>query len=421
MKVFWSWQSDTPGKIGRHFVRQALSKAIEELKEAPDIEERSEIPAGLHIDHDREGVSGSPDLARLILEKIDQSAVVVADVTPVGTVSVAEHSAQPKKLINSNVAIELGYSLHALGDRAILMVLNDHYGGRSDLPFDLQAKAGPILFKLRPEADGPTIAKAENSLKGSLKAALRLCISKQLKATPIVALPPFRGIEPQEGKGRFVGTATPLGKSEATYQFESDPNLQVFMMDGPYFWFRLLPTESPEREWTLLDLETAAGQHRVRLSTILGHVGGRLKSPHGIARYQSSHPPLAETVSFLFRSGEAWSVDTTVLLPFHEQRYFMLNQVRKTLPQLAQNFADALVGLGLRPPFKWIAGIEGVEGYRLAFDTRAMSEPAYPPLGAESVVVEGTYSPGDEPSLIADAFSKRVFAECGRTMPQDLI
>lgn len=69
MKIFWSWQSDTPGKIGRHFVRRALSRAIEELKETPEIEERSEIPPGLHIDHDRKGVVGSPDLARLILPK----------------------------------------------------------------------------------------------------------------------------------------------------------------------------------------------------------------------------------------------------------------------------------------------------------------------------------------------------------------
>jgi hypothetical protein len=39
MKVFWSWQSDTPGKVGRHFVRDALNTAIERLKETPEIEE----------------------------------------------------------------------------------------------------------------------------------------------------------------------------------------------------------------------------------------------------------------------------------------------------------------------------------------------------------------------------------------------
>ena len=430
MKVFWSWQSDTPGKIGRHFVRQALTKAIEELKESPDIEERSEIPPALHIDHDREGVAGIPDLARLILGKIEQSAIFVADVTPVGTVSVAERGATIKRLINSNVAIELGYALHALGDRMILMVLNDHYGGRSDLPFDLQAKAGPITFTLPPDADGAAIARAEKSLKGTLKEALRLCISEHLESAPQPTPIPFQAKEPQEGEGRFRRRGTPLGRSEGVYPFQADPEIEVFMKDGPCFWFRLMPTRDPKRKWTTLEIENAAGSHRVRLKTIRGHGDDRLKAPDGIARCIAFNSSQAESVSFLFRTGEVWSVDTSLLptvplmqypLNTKPKRVFMLSEMRKNLPLLVSNFADTLIGLGLRPPFRWIAGIEGVEGYRLAFDTQQMNEPEYPPLGAESVVVEGEYSPGDDMALISDTFSERVFAECGRVMPQGLI
>jgi len=29
MKIFWSWQADTDGKTGRHFVRDALTEAVE--------------------------------------------------------------------------------------------------------------------------------------------------------------------------------------------------------------------------------------------------------------------------------------------------------------------------------------------------------------------------------------------------------
>lgn len=141
MKVFWSWQSDTPGKIGRHFVRGALDAAIQQLKEASEIGEPTEreTRSAMHLDQDRKGISGSPDLARVILEKIEAAAVFVADVTPVGLVP---REKEPKKLINSNVAIELGYALHALTDRALLMVMNEHYGTRADLPFDLQTKGG---------------------------------------------------------------------------------------------------------------------------------------------------------------------------------------------------------------------------------------------------------------------------------------
>src|SRR4051812_15217127 len=104
MKVFWSWQSDHPGKIARHFVRYALEQAINDLKQEPEIEEAGR---DVELDHDRKGVPGSPDLAAVILEKIRNSNVFVADVTPVGQVD----GSPEKRLINSNVAIELGYAL----------------------------------------------------------------------------------------------------------------------------------------------------------------------------------------------------------------------------------------------------------------------------------------------------------------------
>ena len=157
MKIFWSWQSDTPGKTGRHFIRQALGDAIEFLKAPDDVEEPIErdIRDALHLDHDRLGVSGSPDLAGLILQKIGASQVVVADVTPVSTFPARRTETEvipEKRNMNPNVAIELGYALHALSDRNVLMVLNTHYGDRSFLPFDLSHKAGPILYDLAPGA-----------------------------------------------------------------------------------------------------------------------------------------------------------------------------------------------------------------------------------------------------------------------------
>jgi hypothetical protein len=179
MKVFWSWQSDTPGKIGRHFVRDALNAAIERLKEPPEIEEPTarEARSAMHLDHDREGIPGSPDLARVILEKIDQSAVFVADVTPVAMTTTQTEKTQGKKVINPNVAIELGYALHAIGDRALLMVMNEHYGNRADLPFDLHSKAGPITFTLAPGADRKTITAVSRQLTSRLIEALELCIA----------------------------------------------------------------------------------------------------------------------------------------------------------------------------------------------------------------------------------------------------
>ncbi len=183
MKVFWSWQSDTPGKTGRHFVRDALNDAVETLRVANDVEEPSEREArdALHLDHDRKGLSGSPDLAPAIFKKIRETAVFVADVTLTGETIVEGRKnieGRKKRYINSNVAIEYGYALHALGDAAILMVQNRHYGDREDLPFDLKHKAGPLQYMLQPDATKAQIDAERARLKGEFVTALRPYLSR---------------------------------------------------------------------------------------------------------------------------------------------------------------------------------------------------------------------------------------------------
>ncbi len=152
MKIFWSWQSDTPGQIGRHLVRDALKAAVNELKETEDIEEA--VRGYLHLDQDIQGTTGSPDLASTIFGKIEKSEVVVADVTIVGKTD------EGKKLINSNVAIELGYALSECTDARLVLVFNTHYGTHEDLPFDLRHKGGAVVFGLDPRADRKEIAAA---------------------------------------------------------------------------------------------------------------------------------------------------------------------------------------------------------------------------------------------------------------------
>jgi len=69
------------GRDDGHFV-----DPVDQLKETVDIQEPTnrESREELHLDHDIQGMTGSPELARAILNKIDASQVVVADVTLVG-------------------------------------------------------------------------------------------------------------------------------------------------------------------------------------------------------------------------------------------------------------------------------------------------------------------------------------------------
>src|SRR5271166_5938410 len=185
MKVFWSWQSDTPGKTGRHFVRTVLTDAIKALKEPEDIEEPTERASreALHLDHDRQGVPGSPDLAPTIFAKIAAAAVFIADVTLVGSVDRPEDEKGPggaKRLVNSNVAIEYGYALRSLGDIAILMVQNTYYGNREALPFDKSTRPAPFnttwhpmppktMLQRRPESCGANSSRHFGRISGARK------------------------------------------------------------------------------------------------------------------------------------------------------------------------------------------------------------------------------------------------------------
>jgi len=173
MKIFWSWQCDTPGKTGRFLVRDALRDAIEKLREAPDIEDA--VRDALHLDQDIQGVTGSPDLARTIFGKIERSEVVVADVTLVGA------TGADKKLINSNVAIELGYALHARTEDNVLLVFNEYYGGHEDLPFDLRHKGGAIVFSLAADAGREDIETQKKALKDKFSAALKPFLERRVQ------------------------------------------------------------------------------------------------------------------------------------------------------------------------------------------------------------------------------------------------
>jgi hypothetical protein len=141
MKIFWSWQSDTPEQIGKYLVRDALKVAINRLKQAEDIDEPTRDD--LHLDQDTQGITGSPDLVPTIFGKIEKSEVIVADVTIVGKTD------EGKRLLNSNVAIELGYGLHACTDARMILVFNKHYGSYEHLPFDLRHKGSSFRSPTR--------------------------------------------------------------------------------------------------------------------------------------------------------------------------------------------------------------------------------------------------------------------------------
>src|ERR1035437_1745240 len=420
MKVFWSWQSDTPGKIGRHFIREALSAAIDELKVEAEVEE----PEGrdprfaLHLDQDRQGVPGSPDLARIILDKISVATVFVADVTSIGMAKNYRENAPGKKLINANVAIELGYALGTIGDGALLMVMNEHYGTRDDLPFDLKAKAGPLLFRLAPEATKDDIAAASRRLIAQLKLAIALCLKNKVEEIRLAT--PFPDAPEKDGPARFREHGAPIGIRSDNIPFGLGSEAPVFLADGPAMWLRIMPSSTIDMKWPSHELRGKAlsGVFNLRpISEGSSIFGIRAEDGFGICPPYPPEDATATSLVFAFESGEIWSVHTDQLrygqsIPFVEQIYVAR----------MQGYARFLQSLGIEPPYRWICGMIGVKGYRLQ-----VSIPnGYTRFGpgpqclSDSIRVEGVFRGEESAQSALYPFFKEIFDRCGIARPSHL-
>jgi hypothetical protein len=78
--IFYFWQSDLPPSANRSFIEKALECA------AMAIRSDGSVNVEPVIDRDSREVSGSPDIAAEIFEKIDQAKVFVCDVSIIGSI-----------------------------------------------------------------------------------------------------------------------------------------------------------------------------------------------------------------------------------------------------------------------------------------------------------------------------------------------
>lgn len=166
--VFYAWQADRPRKTTRDLIRSCATNAIESIAVTGAI---ADAP---RLDHDTLQKSGTPPIAQTIFQKIKSAAVFLADVTFTANVQDAKGEVK-KRLCNNNVMIELGYAAATIGWDRIILVMNKHYGGPSNLPFDLRNHRFPIVYEL-----GPKSTKVvSNDLTAEITMAVRECVASE--------------------------------------------------------------------------------------------------------------------------------------------------------------------------------------------------------------------------------------------------
>jgi hypothetical protein len=238
MKVFWSWQDDSPGKTNRYFIKAALEAAVAALAGEYELED-ADRPT---LDHDTKGVPGAAEIVPVLLDKIANSAVFVADVTPVAK------TANGKALPNANVMIELGWSLNKPGWARQIYVLNTASGYKpGDLPFDIRGRR-ILTYALAETSEGKAKESAKKALIGDLTAAIRTNLEQHLEeeaaARPIPGVP-AKADEPSLWEGADKGFS-----HQDSDSFAQNRRTPVTIPSGPRAYIRVIPgswkTEAPD-------------------------------------------------------------------------------------------------------------------------------------------------------------------------------
>jgi hypothetical protein len=356
--VFFSWQVDTPSKVGRGFLKDVLEEACKKLANETGI---TEAHRDLSVDSDTQGIAGQPPIVETIFKKIDVTGVFVADMTFTGT------RIDKRPTPNPNVLIEYGWALKSLSHQRVICVMNDAYGKPSheSLPFDLGHVRWPIAYSLHEDATPETRKAEKQKLVSVLTSAIKASL-ETIPATPIEVLPSFPLAHAKNGPARFRGPNEALG-----FEYENmrgEKQKEIFLSHHPSaMWLRVMPMyDTGKRYPPHVVKEHISKGGQMNLTPIDNGAGGygnfRAFDGTGIYRgkIQDKGATRIETgsVAFVFNTGEIWGVDTERLM-----------YTGDTLEFLEDIFADNLWGysnflqiLGIKPPFKWIAGITGVKG-----------------------------------------------------------
>jgi hypothetical protein len=418
MKIFWSWQSDHPGKISRHFVREALEAAIKALNEDLAIEEPQREAT---LDHDRKGIPGSPDLASTILLKIQSTDVFVADVTSVGATS----SEPPKKLLNSNVAIELGYALHCVSDQRLIMVMNSAFGSRADLPFDLRHKAGPIIYELASDASKTDIEKAKKKLVGELKTALR----EMLPLTNVAAIEPFAPAKSIEGDPSRYFDPVQVLVNRRLSRLSRDGETQRFTVpDTPLIYLRIMPARLVPFLKRAEAIELIRENHQIfrPFYDSPGRGSSFEANEFGALAFEANFDEgRILSGAQLFLSREIWAFDTVVLSPDWNPA-----GAPAGIPSLAveEIFAARLPGyikfmndeLDVPPPYNIEGGAANINGHFIFMPDRFNRH--WGPVQQDHAIWAGTLSsldPVEVDQVLLNIF-EAIFDAAATTRPKGL-
>jgi hypothetical protein len=192
----------------------------------------------------------------------------------------------------------------------------------------------------------------------------------------------------------------------------------IKLIPGPVIWFRIIPSnisEKPIVSPNQIRNVTTSKETKKLLPMKISSID-YLKSKDGVGVYSKieENDNTTNSITFVFRSGNIWSIDTGII-GLDES----LLHCDKLQGRIASVFDESLVffnNIKCKAPFKWKIGIEGILNKRLASrDSQSEEE-----ILIDKVVCGKTYN--DETSIekAIHPFFEKLYDEVNATCPPEL-
>ena len=391
--VFYSWQSDSPGKENRNFIEDALKRALKKIKREASVLV-SPRPEDLEVDRDTKGKPGSPVIAETILQKIDECAVFVPDLTFVAS------TPKGRPTPNPNVLIEYGYALKSRGDSYIVCVMNAAYGEPSweALPFNFRHRRWPITYDLPSGSDTKKRSQERKRLVESMSRAI-LDVIRTANISDVVT---FAETRPTYDASVFFDQREPLASREAV----RGPAQEISLTDrGQKMFLRLVPTAPTEIVSSKQAFDIASRQHsRLMPFNWRRTTGGEMydRNRYGAIVYRENNDKGIECFTQLLKNRELWGVST-------EPSRWRDQQEGNILPNGYEDAFSRALGhylefarehLKLLLPLRFIVGFTGVTGFRIAMPYGFCID-GYKKIGGKvvepDIIIEGSVGDWEQP------------------------
>lgn len=348
MKVFWSWQSDTPAKLNKEFVKAALQEALSRVSDELGFSE-ADRP---EVDHDTKDAPGFVEIVRTIFEKIEQAEVFVADVTFVGK------TADDKLLPNANVMIELGHALTSVGHEGIILVQNTAFGGKpEDLPFDLRHRRGPITYSIKPgvspEQREGAFAKLTEALVEALKLNLGAALEKRISGT-VFSLHPAR----EGDRSIWLQPGEPLRHQDTMF---ATGQREWTIPEAPRSYLRIAPAgwaSKPARK-AVLD----GSQYLFALGPwVNGNYGANELGVVKVGFGRGNTNEAIGAMQWFNKTGEIWGFNCAATYQRENGRKVLcLDSIAREWGRLLMDALAFLERFGARGPIRVEAGVTGLK------------------------------------------------------------